>query len=80
MRQAAHVHRHRLGPAEHRRMGQRQHAGQKHGAHRIDMAQRIEAEPPLSCAVRSPSRRAMRPCATSWNTIATIMGMATVAS
>ena len=47
MVEVAEIHRHRLGVAEQeRRVREQQHGGQDHGAERVDMLQRVEADAP----------------------------------
>ena len=58
----------------------RQDQGQDDRAERIDMPDRVERSGrPRSSAVGSPSRRATRPCATSWKTIAITSGISQTA-
>ena len=40
----ARVHRHRLGPTEDRRAGDREQQGQRHAPHRVDMRDGVERE------------------------------------
>jgi hypothetical protein len=55
------VDRHRFGPTEDEAANNRHHCRHQHSANRIDMAQRVQAEPPQPLAVVSPQSSATQP-------------------